>query len=148
MQRSRYNNHHAYQASVRQGFRWWEIDPTFYIIKALSWLGVVWDLKSPPEAVLRNEQKLGSWVIDRAAKDVVATFNVDAISSGLNQALETTPGLADLRARIATAQHRAHEVLAHVHLPHFRPGRRSARGLRACSSRPVPWTRLSSGPTA
>ena len=114
-----HNNHHAYQASVRQGFRWWEIDPTFYIIKALSWLGVVWDLKSPPEAVLRNEQKLGSRVIDRAAKDVVATFNVEAISSRLNQALETTPGLADLRARIAAAQHRAHEVLAHVHLPHL-----------------------------
>ena len=114
-----HNNHHAYQASVRQGFRWWEIDPTFYIIKALSWLGVVWDLKSPPEAVLRNEQKLGSRVIDRAAKDVVATFNVEAISSRLNQALETTPGLTDLRARIAAAQHRAHEVLAHVHLPHL-----------------------------
>ena len=31
-----HNNHHAYQASVRQGFRWWEIDLTFYIIKALS----------------------------------------------------------------------------------------------------------------
>jgi stearoyl-CoA desaturase (Delta-9 desaturase) len=79
----------------------------------------VWDLKSPPEAVLRNEQKLGSRVIDRAAKDVVATFNVEAISSRLNQALETTPGLADLRARIVAAQHRAHEVLAHVHLPHL-----------------------------
>jgi stearoyl-CoA desaturase (Delta-9 desaturase) len=114
-----HNNHHAYQASVRQGFRWWEIDPTFYIIKVLSWFGIVWDLKSPPEAVLRNEQKLGSRVIDRAAKDVVATFNVEAISSRLNQALETTPGLADLRARIAAAQHRAHEVLAHVHLPHL-----------------------------
>ena len=113
-----HNNHHAYQASVRQGFRWWEIDPTFYIIKALSWLGIVWDLKSPPEAVLRNEQKLGSRVIDRAAKDLVATFNVEAIR-------QAEPGAGDhagsyrLRARIAAAQHRAHEVLAHVHLPHL-----------------------------
>ncbi|EIM25351.1 acyl-CoA desaturase [Microvirga lotononidis] len=113
-----HNNHHAYQASVRQGFRWWEIDPTFYIIKALSCLGIVWDLKSPPEAVLRNEQRLGSRVIDRAAKDVVATFNVESISAKLSHALETTPGLADLRVRLAAAQHRAHEVLAHVHLPH------------------------------
>ena len=24
-----HNNHHAYQATVRQGFRWWEIDPTY-----------------------------------------------------------------------------------------------------------------------
>ena len=32
-----HNNHHAYQSSARQGFRWWEIDPTFYILKLLSW---------------------------------------------------------------------------------------------------------------
>ena len=114
-----HNNHHAYQASVRQGFRWWEIDLTFYIIKALSRTGVVWDLKSPPEAVLRNEQRLGSRVIDRAAGDLVATFNIESISAKLAHALETTPSLADLRAKLAAAQHRAHEILAHVHLPHM-----------------------------
>ena len=63
-----HNNHHAYQSSVRQGFRWWEVDPTFYILKALSWSGLVWDLKTPPEAVLRNEQRLGARVIERAAE--------------------------------------------------------------------------------
>jgi stearoyl-CoA desaturase (Delta-9 desaturase) len=122
-----HNNHHAYQASVRQGFRWWEIDPTFYIIKALSWLGVVWDLKSPPEAVLRNEQKLGSRVIDRAAADLVATFNIESISAKLAHALETTPSLADVRAKLVAAQHKAHEVLTHVHLPHL-PTRDEIRG--------------------
>jgi stearoyl-CoA desaturase (delta-9 desaturase) len=114
-----HNNHHAYQASVRQGFRWWEIDPTFYIIKVLSWIGVVWDLKTPPEAVLRNEQRLGSRAIDRAAGDLVATFNIESISAKLVHSVETTPGLADLRAKLAVAQHKAYEVLAHVHLPHL-----------------------------
>src|SRR4051812_7092467 len=114
-----HNNHHAYQASVRQGFRWWEIDPTFYILKALSWAGIVWDLKTPPEAVLRNEQKLGSRVIDRAAADLVATFNIDSISAKISQAFETTPSLADIQARLGAAQHKAHEVLALVHLPHL-----------------------------
>jgi stearoyl-CoA desaturase (delta-9 desaturase) len=122
-----HNNHHAYQASVRQGFRWWEIDPTFYIIKALSWFGVVWDLKSPPEAVLRNEQKLGSRVIDRAAADLVATFNIESISAKLAHALETTPSLADVRAKLVAAQQKAHEVLTHVHLPHL-PTRDEIRG--------------------
>jgi hypothetical protein len=37
------NNHHAYQSSARQGFRWWEIDVTYYVLVALSWLGIVWD---------------------------------------------------------------------------------------------------------
>lgn len=122
-----HNNHHAYQASVRQGFLWWEIDPTFYIIKALSWIGVVWDLKSPPEAVLRNEQRLGSRVIDRAAADLVATFNIESISAKLAHALETTPSLADVRAKLVAAQHKAHEVLTHVHLPHL-PTRDEIRG--------------------
>src|SRR5215208_4398309 len=122
-----HNNHHAYQASVRQGFRWWEVDPTFYIIKALSWIGVVWDLKSPPEAVLRNEQKLGSRVIDRAAADLVATFNIESISAKLAHALETTPSLADVRAKLVAAQQKAHEVLTHVHLPHL-PTRDEIRG--------------------
>src|SRR3954452_14353985 len=106
-----HNNHHAYQASVRQGFRWWEIDPTFYILKALSFAGIVWDLKTPPDAVLRNEQKLGSRVIDRAAADLVATFNIETISAKISHAIETTPSLADIQARIGAAQHRAHEVL-------------------------------------
>ncbi len=32
-----HNNHHAYQGSVRQGFKWWELDPTYYLLRALSW---------------------------------------------------------------------------------------------------------------
>lgn len=43
-----HNNHHAYQSSVRQGFHWRKIDLTYYTIKALSWIGVVWGLKVPP----------------------------------------------------------------------------------------------------
>jgi stearoyl-CoA desaturase (delta-9 desaturase) len=47
-----HNNHHHYQASARQGFRWWQIDTTFYCLKVLSWFGVVRDLKGVPERVL------------------------------------------------------------------------------------------------
>jgi stearoyl-CoA desaturase (delta-9 desaturase) len=46
-----HNNHHYYQRSVRQGFYWWEIDPTFYILKAMEALGLVWDLHAPPRHV-------------------------------------------------------------------------------------------------
>ncbi len=113
-----HNNHHAYQSSVRQGFRWWEVDPTFYILKLLSWFGVVWDLKTPPEAVLRNEQRLGSRVIDKAAADLVATFNIEAITASLSGSLAGMHGLADLRERLGAAQTRAADVLAGIHLPH------------------------------
>jgi len=43
-----HNNHHHYMASARQGFYWWEIDYSFYVLKVLSWLRVVWDLRKPP----------------------------------------------------------------------------------------------------
>ncbi|HSP98064.1 MAG TPA: acyl-CoA desaturase [Candidatus Dormibacteraeota bacterium] len=43
-----HNNHHRYMNSVRQGFFWWEVDASYYILKALSWLGLVWDLHQPP----------------------------------------------------------------------------------------------------
>lgn len=51
-----HNNHHYYQASARQGFFWWELDPSFYMLKALSWVGVVKGLKVPPARVLRSNR--------------------------------------------------------------------------------------------
>jgi stearoyl-CoA desaturase (delta-9 desaturase) len=114
-----HNNHHAYQASAPQGFRWWEIDPTYYLLKALSCLGIVWDLKSPPVAVLRNEQRLGSRVIEKAAADLAATFNVESISGALRDTLAGTPTLSDLREKIGDAHYRAADILAGMHLPHL-----------------------------
>ena len=46
-----HNNHHRYPGSERQGFYWWEIDITHYILKSLSWLGLVWDLRVPPARI-------------------------------------------------------------------------------------------------
>jgi len=43
-----HNNHHHFPGSARQGFFWWEFDPTWYVLKLLSWLRVVWDLKPVP----------------------------------------------------------------------------------------------------
>jgi len=46
-----HNNHHHYPASVRQGFYWWEFDITFYMLKLMSFCGLIWDLKPVPAAV-------------------------------------------------------------------------------------------------
>ncbi len=46
-----HNNHHRYMHSARQGFYWWEWDPSFYILKMMSWVGLVRDLKGVPETV-------------------------------------------------------------------------------------------------
>lgn len=55
-----HNNHHYYPSSVNQGFYWWEFDVTFYLLRALKALGVVWDLRRPPARVLaRGRGKVG-----------------------------------------------------------------------------------------
>lgn len=45
-----HNNHHRYQSSARQGLYWWEIDPTYYALRALATLGLISDLKQFPES--------------------------------------------------------------------------------------------------
>jgi len=46
-----HNNHHHYQASARQGFYWWEIDVTYYVLRALAAVGLIWELRGVPEHV-------------------------------------------------------------------------------------------------
>lgn len=51
-----HNNHHYWQSSTRNGFRWWEFDPTYYTLRALALLGIVWDLKEPPKHVVEGHK--------------------------------------------------------------------------------------------
>ena len=111
-----HNNHHAYQSSVRQGFRWWEIDATFYLLKALSWTGLVWDLKTPPAAVRLNEYRLGSRVIERAAAQLAGSFDTELIVRAIASAYAGS-GLPTIQDKLAQAQNRATDVLAGLHLP-------------------------------
>ncbi len=47
-----HNNHHHFAASARQGFYWWEIDMSYYVLRLLAALGLVWDLRQPTAKVL------------------------------------------------------------------------------------------------
>jgi len=113
-----HNNHHAYQSSVRQGFRWWEIDGTFHILKLLSFVGLVWDLKTPPQAVRRNEHRLGSRVIERAAAQLAAHFNAERIALAVASALHA-PQLLALQDTLTRAGQSTSEALAQLELPHI-----------------------------
>lgn len=46
-----HNNHHHYPISARQGFFWWEIDPTYWGLRLLCRLGIIRDLRPLPEKV-------------------------------------------------------------------------------------------------
>jgi stearoyl-CoA desaturase (delta-9 desaturase) len=47
-----HNNHHYYQSTANQGFFWWEVDVSYYVLRFLSLLGLVHDLRTPPKHVL------------------------------------------------------------------------------------------------
>ena len=51
-----HNNHHHFPSSARQGFYWWEIDLTYYGLKILSALGLIWDLSKVPVEVLSQKR--------------------------------------------------------------------------------------------
>jgi stearoyl-CoA desaturase (delta-9 desaturase) len=82
-----HNNHHHYQSAARQGFRWYELDVSFYVLKALSALGLVWDLCAPPAHVVRGEYPLRPAIVEKAAALLAASFPIERIA-------------ADVRARL------------------------------------------------
>src|SRR6267378_4117319 len=101
-----HNNHHAYQSSARQGFRWWEMDVTYYVLVVLSWLGIVWDLKAPSEQVLRNEQRLGSRVVRRTAEQLAGRFNPEHIALAIKSSVHESE-LSSVRDTLLLLRHRA-----------------------------------------
>ncbi len=86
-----HNNHHYLPASARQGFTWWEIDPTWYVLKGLALLHVVRDLRDPPARLLDQAR-----VRDGA-------FDIGMFRSYWERAARVTGGrIADLSARPLT----------------------------------------------
>jgi stearoyl-CoA desaturase (delta-9 desaturase) len=109
-----HNNHHHYQSSTRQGFRWWEIDVTYYILKAMSWVRLVWELREPPAEVVRGERKLNKPLIEKTARDLAGSFSLETIKAEIRQKWEQMPDLPrpnlhmpeleELKARTAEAR--------------------------------------------
>ena len=55
-----HNNHHHYMASARQGFFWWEIDITYYVLRGFQAVGLVWDIREPPAQVVQPSKSAES----------------------------------------------------------------------------------------
>ena len=132
-----HNNHHHYQGSARQGFRWYEFDLTYYLLKGLSAVGLVWDLREPPRSVVRSEQKLGRAVVERAAGQLAASFQVEPMVAALSARLADQRARLDssfdelhgelverldrwhrhLDEKVETARHDVTELIRNAHLP-------------------------------
>jgi stearoyl-CoA desaturase (Delta-9 desaturase) len=126
-----HNNHHAYQRSTRQGFRWYEIDITYYVLKAMSWAGLVWDLGEPPVEVVRNERRVGTAVLERVARQLAEQWAASDVRgqvatqmSHARESFDAHPKVIELRAKLAARQARAEEIWHELqqqmpHLPHL-----------------------------
>ena len=121
-----HNNHHHYQNSARQGFRWYEIDISYYILKAFSAIGLVWALRTPPRSVVDNEQKLGRAVVERAATELAESFQIENIAADLSASFDSlqvniTEQIDLWRAQfdetVETARHELDEFVQNVHMP-------------------------------
>jgi stearoyl-CoA desaturase (delta-9 desaturase) len=67
-----HNNHHHYQRSARQGFYWWEIDTTYYGLKTLEALRLVWDVQGVPRHVRDQTEAAGQVEFDDGGSDQLA----------------------------------------------------------------------------
>ncbi len=47
-----HNNHHHYPGAANQGFCWWKIDLTYWVLRSWQAMGLIWDLRRPPAEVL------------------------------------------------------------------------------------------------
>lgn len=52
-----HNNHHRYPGAARSGLLWWEIDLTFFVLKLLARVGLIWSLRPIPSTV-RNSRRV------------------------------------------------------------------------------------------
>jgi stearoyl-CoA desaturase (delta-9 desaturase) len=79
------------------------VDLTYYAIKALSWVKLVWNLHTPPEEVMLGERRLSRRAIDKVAHKLAGTFSTDSL---VEQAREAW-------------SHKPHLELPEIHLPHL-----------------------------
>jgi stearoyl-CoA desaturase (delta-9 desaturase) len=66
-----HNNHHRYQRAARNGFYWWEFDPTWYVIRAMQALGLAWDVQPVPRRIYEEARATRARRAERRAISVV-----------------------------------------------------------------------------
>jgi stearoyl-CoA desaturase (delta-9 desaturase) len=53
-----HNTHHAFPTSARHGLRWWQIDVSYYVIRALAWMHLAWKVKLPSKQAQAAERRV------------------------------------------------------------------------------------------
>lgn len=52
-----HNFHHRFQRDYRNGLRWWQLDPTKWFVWAMSKVGLAWNLRRTPDALIEEARQ-------------------------------------------------------------------------------------------
>ena len=80
-----HNNHHRYQRAARNGFYWWEFDPTWYVIRLMQMVGLVWDVQPVPERIYEEARVAKA---RRASQSIVSVVHPTPIGLELAEDVE------------------------------------------------------------
>lgn len=80
-----HNNHHRYQRAARNGFYWWEFDPTWYVIRLMELLGLAWAVQPVPSRIYKEARAARA---RRRAQSVVSVVEVAPIGLELAEDIE------------------------------------------------------------
>src|SRR5206468_12624623 len=50
-------NHHAFPTSARHGLRWWQLDFSYYVIRAMALVGLAWKIRVPETDAIAAKMK-------------------------------------------------------------------------------------------
>jgi stearoyl-CoA desaturase (delta-9 desaturase) len=128
-----HNNHHYYPGTAMQGFRWWQFDPSYYILWLGEKLGIVQNLRRVPSRVVAAATDFRKNSIDLASDAVQQ--KVEALSqqwATMKQSANVAAheALVDLEARRAAVAARLRELEASYAAAKERAGMSARRKLR------------------
>lgn len=85
-----HNYHHIFQTDYRNGVRWYQWDPTKWLIAACSWVGLTWDLKRVSN--FKIQRAVVTMQFKRAEQQVALSGNVERWKQLLEQEYESFRG--------------------------------------------------------
>ncbi|WP_339389869.1 acyl-CoA desaturase [Vibrio neptunius] len=78
-----HNYHHIFENDYRNGIHWWQYDPTKWLIKSCSWLGLTRKLRVTPK--MKIEKAMAKQALAKASLNVSKLPNASLINETLNK---------------------------------------------------------------
>ncbi len=85
-----HNYHHIFENDYRNGIYWWQYDPTKWLIKSCSWLGLTKKLRVTPK--LKIEKARAKQALSTASRNISKLPNAALLNDALNKEFEALMG--------------------------------------------------------